>query len=583
MVQANTRLKGALQNYCGLVLDIKDQIGLLQAQAALNANVISVREGQIGAVVGMNAAIATMNAVETHLRRIAGGIRDITDATEEGMPKIVGLSFDATFIPRTILANAAAASVFGMEKIADGLNVAQSAIELSKEVAELGFDLQIDRLEKNFEIIQRVAEIKHMVRDEYNLRLEAFNEAEVVRQATGKYLAKLAEGERLLQERLIFRQRTAAAATELRYRDAAFRIFRNEAIQKYRATFDMAARYVYLSATAYDYESNFLGTDQRAGRNFLTQIIRQRNLGVLSDGEPIPGKAGLADIQGRMLQNWEVLEPQFGLNNPQLENANLSLRNEFFRMKDDNEESLADASDLRWRTALNDPSVRVKDLWQVPEFRRFCRPFATERSGPQPGLVLRMPTTITFGQNFFGWPLSGGDTAFDPSHYSTKINYAGVTFRGYDESGLSAAPRVYLFPVGMDTLRSPTGNDLATREWRVLDQALPQPFAIGANDLGNPGWIPQNNLFGEPFTQIRRFAGLRAYPSNIDPVSGEEFDESSIVTSSRLVGRSVWNTQWVLIIPGGTLLDNAEAGLDRFIQSVSDIRIILAVYSFPGN
>jgi probable HAF family extracellular repeat protein len=582
-LQANTRLKVSLQNYDGLVLDIKDQLALLQAQRNLKSTVLGLRTQQIGTFTAMNATLAVMNGVETHLRRVAGVAREVTEAVKDGLPKVVGLANDVAFFPRAIMSLASVGSVFGLETVADGLSVTQNAIELSKELAGLGFDLSIEGATQDFEIEQRVKEIEHLIRDEYNLRLEAFNEAEVVRQTHGKYLAKLAEGERVIQQRLIFRRRTAASATELRYRDAAFRIFRNEAVQKYRATFDMAARYVYLSATAYDYESNFLGTDQRAGRHFLTQIIRQRNLGVLVDGEPIPGQAGLADVQGRMLQNWEVLEPQFGLNNPQLETANLSLRNEFFRMKDQDTGDTDDASDVRWRAALNDPSVRVKDLWQVPEFRRFCRPFASERLGPQPGLVLRMPTTVTFGLNFFGWPLSGGDTAFDPSHYSTKINYAGITFPGYDEAKLSKAPRVYLFPTGMDTLRSPTGNDLATREWRVLDQALPHPFAIGANDLSNPGWIPQNNLFGEPFTQIRRFASLRGYPIPADFAEDPGFDESGAITSSRLVGRSVWNTQWVLIIPGGTLLDDPEAGINQFIQSVTDIRIGLAVYSFPGN
>jgi len=576
-LQANTRLKLALQNYDGLILDIKDQLAQLQAQRNLKAEILGIRGGQIAAFTAMNISLAIMNGVEVNLRRTAGLARDVNDALKEGLPKVIGLASDVTFLPRAIIGGATAGSVFAMETVADNLGVAQNAVDLAKEVAGLGFDLGVEGATLEFEILQRAKELEKTVRNEYNVRLEAFNEAEVVRQSFGKYLAKLAEGERFIQQRLVFRRRTAAAATELRYTDAAFRIFRNEAVQKYRATFDMAARYVYLSATAYDYESNFLGTDQRAGRHFLTQIIRQRNLGVLVDGEPIPGQAGLADIQGRMLQNWEVLEPQFGLNNPQLETANLSVRNEFFRMRDQDPDASDDPTDLRWRAALNDPSVRVKDLWQVPEFRRFCRPFAAERLGPQPALVLRMPTTVTFGLNFFGWPLSGGDTAFDPSHYSTKINYAGITFRGYNEAQLSSAPRVYLFPTGMDTLRSPTGDDLATREWRVLDQALPQPFAIGANDLGNPAWIPQNNLFGEPFTQLRRFASLRAYPAN------DDFDEASAITSSRLVGRSVWNTQWVLIIPGGTLLDDPEAGINRFINSVTDIRIGLAVYSFPGN
>jgi len=50
-------------------------------------------------------------------------------------------------------------------------------------------------------------------------------------------------------------------------------------------------------------------------------------------------------------------------------------------------------SDPVWQSALK--SARVADLWQVPDFRRYCRPFAPEVLGPQPGLVLRFPTTTT--------------------------------------------------------------------------------------------------------------------------------------------------------------------------------------------
>ena len=44
----------------------------------------------------------------------------------------------------------------------------------------------------------------------------------------------------------------------IRYKDMTFRIFRNDALQKYRAQFDMAATYVYLAAKAYDYETSML-------------------------------------------------------------------------------------------------------------------------------------------------------------------------------------------------------------------------------------------------------------------------------------------------------------------------------------
>src|SRR5262249_4732885 len=151
-----------------------------------------------------------------------------------------------------------------------------------------------------------------------------------------------------------------------------------------------AARYVFLAAGAYDYELNFLGDDNRSGRDFFTDIIRQRIIGQLDDGNPVAGSSGLSDALGRLNQNFTVLKSRFGLNNPQQETSRFSLRQELFRVRTN--------SDPQWRAILR--QAVVPDLWQVPEFRRYCRPFAPESAGPQPGLVIHFPTTITFGLNF---------------------------------------------------------------------------------------------------------------------------------------------------------------------------------------
>ena len=37
------------------------------------------------------------------------------------------------------------------------------------------------------------------------------------------------------------------------------------------------------------------------------------------------------------------------------------------------------------------------------------------------------------------------------------------------------------------------------------------------------------------------------------------------------------------IIPGGTFLNNPDDGLERFINSVSDIKLFFQTYSYPGN
>ena len=181
-----------------------------------------------------------------------------------------------------------------------------------------------------------------------------------------------------------------------------------------------------------------------------------------------------------------------------------------------------------------------------------------------------------FGQNFFQWPLSGGDSSYDPSRFATKVRSAGVWFSGYDGNGLSFTPRVYLFPAGQDMMRSPSANNLETREFTVIDQKLPVPFPIGTRELGDPTWIPQQDSLSETFADIRRFSMTRAYHD-------AGFKESEAVTDSRLIGRSVWNTDWILIIPGGSLLADQQAGLEQFIKSVSDIKIFFQTYAYSGN
>ena len=68
-------------------------------------------------------------------------------------------------------------------------------------------------------------------REEVVLRVEAFTQREVMNQALGRYQAVLAEGLRLVDERVAFRKNVAADTQASRYQDMTFRIFRNDAIQ----------------------------------------------------------------------------------------------------------------------------------------------------------------------------------------------------------------------------------------------------------------------------------------------------------------------------------------------------------------
>ncbi len=137
-------------------------------------------------------------------------------------------------------------------------------------------------------------------------------------------------------------------------------------------------------------------------------------------------------------------------------------------------------------------------------------------------------------------------------------------------------------------MRSPTRNGVATRSWTVLDQAIPLPYNVGADDVDNPDWIPVMDSLREPLAQIRRYDSLRAYHD------AGNFDQSETCNNSRLVGRSVWNSRWLLIIPGRTLLADPNEGIERFISGalsngvrdgtgIDDIKIFFQTYSLSGD
>jgi hypothetical protein len=290
----------------------------------------------------------------------------------------------------------------------------------------------------------------------------------------------------------------------------------------------------------------------------------------------------------RMKADWDIVETRFGFNNPETETSRFSLRSELLRI------SPLPASDDKWKDILQ--TYVIDDLNKHEIFKQYCRSF-TSSTEPQPAIVIPFSTTVKFGKNFFGRKLAGGDNAYDPSHQATKIRSVGVWFTGYNNTyntnsigeGLSNEPRIYLVPAGEDIMRSPTGTHEDLRHWKVMDQVMPLPYNIGESDLDNPEWIPVFDSLTENIAQPRQYASLRAYHD-----SGI-FVEEETHNNARLIGRSVWNTGWYLIIPGGTLLEDADEGIERFIygaedengvrdgNGVKDIKIFFQTYSISGE
>jgi hypothetical protein len=448
-------------------------------------------------------------------------------------------------------------------------------VDLIKEQAKFGSDIILTGAEGAYTIRKMVLDLEALVRQEAVKRLEIHTQAEAVLQATGEYQAAIARGLRLLESRTRFRQQTAGQVQDYRYKDMAFRIFRNDALQKYRAQFDLSARYVYLAAKAYDYETNLLGRDAQAGEQFLSGIVRSRAIGQVLGGLPQTasglGDPGLADSMARMKLNWDlVLEGQLGFNNPQVETNRFSLKYELFRTVDDSV----------WEEQLR--RYRVDNILVHREFARYCRVFYPHEA-VEPAIVIPFTTSINFGFNFFGHELAGGDSAYDSTNFATKVRSVGVWFRGYDDTassaGLSNTPRVYLIPVGFDVMRSPTDGVGTTRMWKILDQKLPVPFPVGHLELADPEWIPIVDTLSEEYAAIRKYSSFRAHH---DPET-EEVPTDDMTMDSRVVGRSVWNTRWLLIIPMGTLHNDREYAFEKFVTGIDDIKVFFMTYAYSGN
>ena len=267
-------------------------------------------------------------------------------------------------------------------------------------------------------------ELEGLIREERELRLAMFLAADEFEGARLDYDEVVQRGSRKVRELAYMRQRWAGQIADGRYSDMAYRIAANDALQKYRQQFDLAQLYTYLTAIAYDYETNLSGEDRAEAEKMIRQIVAERSLGELrwNTGAlgPRPdrrvGRAG--GPVGRMRDNFRVLKAQMGFNNPQAEANRFSLRHELFRLRDE--------PDATWQQTL----VRYykPDIYADPVVAKLAQK-PQGATGPQPGLIIPMPATVTEGLNFFGKPLGEGDSAYDASQFPPRSQRSASRLR----------------------------------------------------------------------------------------------------------------------------------------------------------
>jgi len=582
MLQAESDLAIEISNYGSWQSEILRTIQLVNARYNLNQDIRNAIIAQIAVNTTIDFVIQGLH-VAAAVNEIAAELAsEIADSAAEGIPKntpTFGLAASAgdALAPVRLalkLVGPTAAGVFNANKIA--LNQIAEAANFFKELSDRIIELEKGDFERDFSMKEALRELQNNIVNDNTRRIAIFNKEQALREASEKYRATLGKGLRLLQERQFFNQKVAAMTQQRRYQDVALRFSRNASLEKYRSAFDLASRYVYLAATAYDYDTNLGKDDAGSPIDILADIVRQRTVGILNeDGQPASGAGGLAEDLAWLKANYDSLKFRMGLNNPQIESTTFSLRSEAFRTLD------GPISDEKWRQTLRDYPIYQTNLWDVPEFRTYCRPFSSVTNGAQAGLVIPFSSQITANKNFFGWPLGGGDNAYDASVFATKIVQAGVWFANYPVADLSATPRVYLIPVGEDIMTVPTSQDLEVRIRHVLDQAIPVPFASISSHLGDSAWKPLTDSLSGPLRETKRFSSFRA--AGFDHSELDSDEEAGLPLDYRLVGRSAWNTRWLLIIPGATLSADPAAGLSAFINSVTDIKLILNTYGSSGN
>ncbi|MCC5844440.1 MAG: hypothetical protein JJU05_09330 [Verrucomicrobia bacterium] len=531
------------------------------------------------------------------LKLSTGFISDISAATAEAFPSVAGLAIDATSAARGLALYGGATTAYAQGLA--GLAFENTVAYLEAEAANL--QAQADDFYTQYawdsEDRQHVVEFERLLDQVLAHRYELARRLGELQKANEEVARLIARANRILAEREIFRQRAAAVIQGYRTRDMTYRTFRNEELSQYQALFDLAAQYTYLALQSYDYETGLLG--RPAGQALIDGIVSTRSLGDFKLGQPVAttgstGDSGLAGLLARLQADWSVVKSRLGINNPDTYGTLFSMRQELFRVRTD--QSIPD-DDKAWQQVLEQHIM--SNVLNDPDVAQYARNIRKPDGSPVPGIVIPFSTTIGQGLNFFGLPIAAGDHAYTMSNFATKIAASGLVLKGYigmdpysigspgaggpassDPNALSATPYVYLIPVGVDhMLAPPLGDTNEIRAWSVKDQAIPLPFNLGQSDFSSTQFFTPQGTLNEQLWITRKHQAFR-------PVDDPAYFYSTLpheFTNRRLIGRSVWNTQWKLVIPANTLLNNEQEALDRFVRSVNDIQIFLRTYSHSGN
>ena len=563
---ASTKLQGLIDELT--TKDYDEQMGYVTEAAAAEVQAYN------------DAVKKNAETVKVTLDRLQDIKGIIAEVATEALPKVAGLSCDLTSLGRSALLalKQAAYELLNQQMKQQEEIIAKAETEAEKLQAQLNqkfstYQANEERQKMVNAINEQIPVFKAAL-----AKLEvAFNTANATRM---KYAKLEAEGDELQNERERLRIQWAADLSQKRYRNMMYQILRDDELQRYNEAFELASKYVFLAAKAYDYETGLLQSDSTAssGAQFLSEIVRSRALGRFSsEGEPLGGGSlgdpGLADILYRLGANWSVLKTRLGFNNAQGDLDSFSLRKDLFGR------SLGADGDMAWRNDL--AACWCDDLRMHPAFAAHCQPFDPMQD-VEPGFAIPFNTVIAARKDLFGNDLAGGSTAYSSTYFAPKLRGVGVWMETADAAGVSlpTRPEVYLIPSGLDYMRVPIRSSssavAAVRTWQVVDQTIPVPYSLTDTDWTATDWSALKDICANELCNVRRHPAIRAQV-------GSSFSEGDLVYNARLIGRSVWNDQWYIFIPAASLNANNDRARAAFLEVVKDIHLNLKTYSLSGN
>jgi PAS domain-containing protein len=214
LVQAETRLKQALKEYDALLKDIDEAMYRLDGEIDFKKEEITLVDNAKGTRTGLLAAQMGFKITQTVMNRGANLTDGLADSIAEAIPKnlIAGLAAGGDIAaPARGAAKASfksiANTVFGLAS--DASQVAIDGIDFALAKTDMQLELDILNKELKFEHQQALKDVATMMRQEAPLRIEIYKQREVVNQTASRLQKLIAEGQRIIEQRTVWRRRPA--------------------------------------------------------------------------------------------------------------------------------------------------------------------------------------------------------------------------------------------------------------------------------------------------------------------------------------------------------------------------------------